>query len=120
MDADEFAAAARREQRHGTARLVLIDLATLAEAASALPSLEDFARERGLEDFVHAEQLEAFEAEHVSAGQRLGRRSRLVARQLEALGWLERLVAQPPWAGDAVGAWLAPALAGRLEAAGVK
>ena len=116
---DEFAAAARREHRHGTARLVLIDVATIAEDTPALPSLEAFARERGLEDFSHAEQLDAFEAEHGSAGQRLGRRGRLIARQLEALAWLEQLVAQPPRAGDAVAAWLAPSLADRLEAAGV-
>ena len=116
---DEFAAAARREHRHGTARLVLSDVAVLAGDVPVLPGLEDFAREHGLEDFSQAEQLDAFEAEHGSAGQRLGRRGRLIVRQLEALGWLERLVAQPPRAGDAVGAWLAPGLAERLEAAGI-
>jgi site-specific recombinase XerD len=116
---DEFAAAARREHRHGTARLVLIDVSTLADEAPALPGLEAYARERGIEDFSHAEQLQAYEAEFGGATQRQSRRGRLVAQQLEALRWLEQLVAQPPQAGDAVASWLAPQLAGHLEAAGI-
>ena len=47
---DEFAAAARREDRHGTARLVLIDVERLPDDAAALPSLQAFAEARGLED----------------------------------------------------------------------
>lgn len=42
----EFAAAARRESRPGTARLVLLDVARLGDPGPALPSLESFARER--------------------------------------------------------------------------
>ena len=38
-------------------------------------------------------------------------------RQLEALPWLESLVAQPPQAGDAVAAWLNPTLVGHLHRA---
>src|SRR5690349_21517295 len=56
----EFAAAARREAKPGTARLILID-PTLLLAASKLPTLEEFARERGMEDFSEAEQAEAYE-----------------------------------------------------------
>jgi len=116
---DAFSAAARREARFGTARLVLIDVDTLGADAPALPALEDFALERGLEDFSQAEQLEAYEAEFGKATQRQSRRGRIVAKQLEALRWLEGLVAQPPGPGDAVAAWLAPTIAHRLEAAGV-
>jgi site-specific recombinase XerD len=114
---DEFAAAARREHRPGTARLVLIDVATIPDVQAQPPSLEAFAAERGLEDFSHAEQLEAYEAEFGRASQRRSRRARLADKQLAALRWLEDLIAQPPRLGDGVAAWLHPALAERLHAA---
>lgn len=113
---DEFAAAARREDRFGTARLVVIDVSRFPEAA---PSLAAFATARGLEDFSEAEQIEAFEVEYGKASQRQSRRARLVAKQLKALRWLEALIAQPPRAGDAVASWLNPGVAARLEGAGV-
>lgn len=117
---DEFAASARRCQRHGAARLVLVDLASVTDAMPALPSLEDFVAERGLDDFAEAEQLAAYEAEHGKATRRGARRARLIGRQLETLRWLEGLVAEPPHADDEVGAWLHPDLAARLERAGLR
>ena len=96
-----------------------------------LPSLEEFARAQGLEDFSEADQIEAYEAAYPGAdsqgggGQGKGRsqpssrRARLIERQLEALRWLEELVAQEPRPGDSVAAWLAPSLAARLERAGL-
>ncbi len=114
----EFAAAARRHAKPGTARLVLFD-AGRVEDAPALPSLAAFAEERGLEDFSEAEQQLAF-VEAYGPGtdlERRSRRSRLIRRQLEALRWLERLVAQDPGADDRVGAWFEPTLATRLEKA---
>ncbi len=117
---DEFAAAARREQRPGTARLVLFDVARIPQAPEKeTPSVEAFAEERGLADFSEAEQIEAWQAEYGKASAREKRRAKLMEKQLSALRWLEDLVAQPPHGGDAVGAWLNPALAGRLEAAGI-
>lgn len=116
---DAFAAAARREAKFGTARLVLIDVSQLPEDQPKLPSLEEFAAARGLEDFSQAEQVEAFEEEYGKASQRQSRRSRLVAKQLEALRWLETLISQPPGPGDAVAAWLNPSIASRLEAADI-
>jgi site-specific recombinase XerD len=116
---DTFAAAARREARFGTARLVLIDVTQLPAEKPALPSLEAFAQSRGLEDFSQADQIEAFEAEYGTASQRQSRRARLVHKQLEALRWLEGLVSQPPGPGDSVCAWLNPNIALRLESAGI-
>ena len=43
---DEFAAAAKRQDRHGTARLVHIDVSEIADPSLALPSLESFAESR--------------------------------------------------------------------------
>ncbi|MBA3588416.1 phage integrase family protein [Methylibium sp.] len=116
---DEFAAAAKRQDRYGTARLVRIDATRIADPSLELPSLEAFAEAQGLEHERQAEQMAAYEAEYGRATQRLRRRARLVARQLEALRWLEGLVAQSPKAGDSVAAWLNPTLASHLEAADI-
>ena len=116
---EEFVAAAKREDRHGTARLVRIDASRIADSSLELPSLEAFAEAHGLEDERQADQIAAYEAEYGRATQRLRRRARLIARQLEALRWLEGLVAQAPKAGDSVAAWLNPTLASHLEAADI-
>lgn len=92
------------------------------EEAPALPSLATFAAERGLKEFSEAEQQEAF-IEAYGPGtddERRSRRARLIRRQLEALRWLERLVAQDPGADDHVSAWFEPALAARLDKARLK
>ncbi len=123
---DAFAAAARREQRPGTARLILLDPDRFPANAPALPTLEEFAAAQGLEDFSEAEQIEAYEAAHrqprpraAAAGASSSRRMRVIERQLEALRWLEGLIAQDPRPGDSVGAWLNPSVARRLESAGI-
>jgi hypothetical protein len=116
---EEFAAAAKREDRYGTARLVRIDATRIADPSLELPSLEAFAEAQGLEDERQADQMAAYEAAYGRATQRLRRRARLIARQLEALRWLQGLVAQSPKAGDSVAAWLNPTLASRLEAADI-
>ena len=114
----EFAAAARREAKPGTARLVLMDTALLKDKA-VLPTLEEFAVERGMEDFSADEQAEAYREEFGAPTRKSKRRTQLIDRQLEALRWLEDLVARAPRPADPVGVWLAPALAERIERAGV-
>lgn len=142
---DAFAAAARREERPGTARLILLDPRRLpshpgpdrqrrpepAKPSAATPTLAEFAAASGMEDFSEEEQIEAYKAaypaasrgpapvEARAAAQRLSRRARLIERQLEALRWLEELVAQDPKLSDGVDAWLSPGLAQRLEQAGL-
>ena len=115
----EFAAAAKRHDRHGTARLVRLDATKIADPAAELPTLDAFALSAGLEGYSQAEQIQGYEAAFGSATARQKRRGRLVSRQLEALNWLQGLVAQPPQAGDAVEAWLNPALAVHLHRAGI-
>jgi hypothetical protein len=114
----EFAAAARRHARPGTARLILVEADEVQEAPG-LPSLAAFAGERGLEGFPEREQQAAF-VEAYGPGtdaERRSRRARLIRRQLEALQWLERLVAQDPGPDDGVAAWFAPVIASRLQKA---
>lgn len=123
---DAFAAAAKRENKPGTARLLRLDPERFS-AAPAQPTLAEFALARGMEEFSEAEQVEAYEEAYPRAGKsgrRAGqggstptRRGRVIARQLEALQWLQDLVAQDPRPGDRVGAWLNPRLAGHLERA---
>ncbi|MBS0340423.1 MAG: hypothetical protein JSS56_07835 [Proteobacteria bacterium] len=129
---DTFAAAARREQRPGTARLIQLDPGRFAErAAPKLPSLEEFAVAQGLEDFSEDEQLEAYLAVHPEAARQgqggksasgggAGRRTRVIERQLEALRWLEHLVVHDPQPLDSVQAWLSPTLSERLQRSGIR
>lgn len=117
---EAFAAAAHRYSKPGTARLVLLDATRVADHAG-LPDLATFAAERGLDGFSQAEQLEAYQEAFGAAAttQKGSRRARLIARQLKALRWLEQLVAQEPGAEDEVAGWFSPAIAGRLERAGL-
>src|SRR5471032_752895 len=114
-----FSRAAAKEQRFGTARLLRLDAGRIGARELQLPSLEEFAQERGLEDEREADQIAAYEAEYGAANARQRKRAGLIERQLHALRWLEALVAQPPRAGDAVAAWFHPTLARRLEAADI-
>ncbi len=116
---DAFAAAARREHRYGTARLVVTDLDKLLPEASAAISLDDFIAQQNLDGFNQKEQLTAYEAAHGGAATRQVRRGKLVMKQLEALRWLEALAAQAPAAGDPIAAWLNPDLAGHIHQAGL-
>lgn len=125
---DAFAASARRHQRPGYARLILIDAQRVRDSTPTLPSLQEFALAQGLEDFSEAEQLEAYAAAY-PGGQggavmarrpdAATRRQHLIARQLEALQWLETLVAVEPRPADAVQAWIGGTSAAWLARAGI-
>lgn len=120
---DTFAAAAKRYARPGIGRLLAIDPQRVSDvsAMSALPTLEDFAAEAGLEDFSVEEQLVAYQERYGKATQRQSRRRRLIARQLEALEWLEQVIIDIETArpGDDLSRWLNPVLAKRLSQAGI-
>jgi hypothetical protein len=116
---DAFAAAARRHQRHGLARLIVLDLKKAPVERGALPTLAEFAKAQELENFAEAEQLDAYRARFGVALRRQGRRARLITRQLAALHWLEQLPRQHGAREDRLEQWLAPALATRLAAAGI-
>ena len=111
---DAFAAAARREHRFGTARLVVTDVNKLLPGATVEISLDEFIAEQQLDGFSQREQLAAYAAAQGGAITRQVRRGKLVVKQLEALRWLETLAAQAPAAGDALAAWLNPDLVRHL------
>lgn len=113
---DIFAAAAKRHARPGLGRLLAIDPQRVSDASATLPALEDFAAEAGLEDFSVEEQLAAYQERYGKATQRQSRRRRLIARQLEAIEWLERIATDVETASssDDLSRWLNPDLAKRL------
>lgn len=113
----ELAAAARREERPGTARLLHLDVQRLVASTPGLPSLAQFAEEAGLEDEREADQIEAYEAQYGRASARLRHQAKLLQRQLAALRWLEEIAARDPAPGDAIASWLRPELARFLGAA---
>ena len=113
---DAVRAVARRSQM---ADWRLVGLFVSLRSSIALPSLEEFAAERGLEDFSEAEVAEAY-AEAFPADPRARRRERLRERQRALLLSLERLAAEPASADDPIDAWLEPALAARLQALGLE
>ena len=116
---DAFAAAARREQKFGTARLVVANAAEIIAIDPKLPSLDEFVAQHDLDGFSQAEQLDAYQAHYSDTAVQQKRRVKFIAKQLEALKWLEALVAQPPGAGDPIASWLHPDLARHLQAAGL-
>ncbi|MEC4723719.1 phage integrase family protein [Noviherbaspirillum sp. CPCC 100848] len=117
---DEFAAAAKRHARPGTARLVGIDAQKSETRQAKIPTLEEFANDNDLADFSEAEQLEHFIARYGRQSTRQTRRSQLIAKQLAALDWLERLVVEPPKADDLIDAWLHPDLAAHLKSVDIR
>ncbi|MFC5510477.1 phage integrase family protein [Massilia jejuensis] len=119
---DAFAAAAHRHRRHALARLVRIDVSKVRDregASAAAQSLEDFAMERGLEDFSIEDQLAYYQEAYGNGTQKEKRSARLLRRQLDGIAWLEQVASEAPHPDDGVRAWLPFDLAVRLEGAGM-
>ena len=138
----EFARAARRHGRHALARLIVFDSAKLAPAVTpaivplpgtlvspingnpARPSFEAFCQ-RHAEFYTQKELRPAYEGAYgplegsETDRARSDRHSRLIARQLDALNWLEGVAAETPQAGHDLAAWLDPVMVKPLTAQGV-
>ncbi len=111
-----FAVASMRHRRPGTARLVMMDFTNSDLGNAGHPPLADFVAEKKLDGFSEAEQFGLYE-QHFGA--RTRRRARLVARQLDALNWLQQVAQDLPLPQDLIGNWLEPRLANRLATAGL-
>ncbi|WP_156516894.1 phage integrase family protein [Delftia sp. GW456-R20] len=119
---EEFASAATRLRKPGTARLWRLDLEKFSghrELSERQPTLEEFVAANNWEDFSEDEQLQAYIEVYGLSKPRKNGRERFIARQLQALTWLENQVAQEPKSEDAPSAWLSPALARKIEEAGI-
>ncbi|MBU67009.1 MAG: integrase [Cupriavidus sp.] len=118
----ELEAAALRASRPSIARRIKLDpkdFRKIGAPGAALPSLEEFAAEAGLDGFSEAEQLAAYQEKYGDTLKRESRRARLMKRQLDAIDWLEERYVQPVAPGDACRAWLTAPITDRLEAAGI-
>ncbi len=116
----EFVAAARKQARPGTARLLAIDVRQIPTIPTKLPDADARVAKDDFEDVSGSDVLRAYEQSPLSrAGDKLNRRVRLMDKQLEALTWLEQLIAQRPQPGDGCGAWFSDRLDRQLGAAGI-
>ncbi|UVA77140.1 site-specific integrase [Pandoraea commovens] len=128
---ERLIAGARRAQNHGAARLLAITPKQLAPdgqapAASVVapsrPSLEEFAEEHDPDGFYSQRELLELFAEHYPESKpdrRAERNERLRKRQIVALRALQALLAVEPAQHHHCAGWFHPALARRLEHAGV-
>ena len=116
---DVFAAAARRHGRPGTARLVLMELSAVNQAGPGQPNLAAFIHAENLENFSESEQLQFYQERYAASARSRSRQARLLARQLDALNWLQQTIAQSPQPGDPIANWIHPGLASHLARAGL-
>ena len=114
---NSFAVVSRQHGRPGLARLVLSGLPLRERKHSTETALDDFVVANALDGFSEAEQL-AFHAKQYGANS--PKRARLLARQLDAVNWLQKFASQPTPQRETIDGWLAPHLADRLAEAGIK
>lgn len=119
---DTLSQAALRHGRHGEARLLRLHLASGQEVKTpAFPSLDDFRAEHDPDGFYREEELVRLYLDTFpqARDKRTHQRRRLIDRQLEALVWIEQLLATDPVPADLVSAWFDKPVADRLVLAGI-
>jgi site-specific recombinase XerD len=118
---DSLRQAALRHVKHGEARLLRLRLTSASATESNLPSLEDFRAEHDPSGFYSEEELiaEYLAAYPAAQNRKASQRQRLLQRQLDALLWLEKLVATEPVPADLVSAWFDKSVAHRLIGGGI-
>ena len=108
-----FAVASKQHQRPGTARLMRL---AVAEQHVPALALADFVAASALDGFSEAEQFTLYEQQFGAQGRK---HARLVARQLEALNWLQRVMPDVDVQQEMIADWLERRLADRLAAVGL-
>lgn len=117
---DTVRQAALRNGRYGEARLLRVRLGQ-GETDSKIPDFEDYRAEVDPTGFyMESELLERYLSDHPQASNaNASRRQRLRQRQLDAVIWLEKLVATQPVPSDLVSAWFDKSVSDRLVLAGI-
>ncbi len=116
----EFVAAARKQARPGTARLLAIDVSQIPITPPRLPERVAVEETNVGEDPGGSGVLRAYDQSFYALGaDKRNPRARLMDKQLRALTWLEELMAQRPQPGDGCGAWFSDRLDRQLGAAGI-
>jgi len=119
---DTIRQAALRNGKHGEARLLRLSLANGTESAkSEIPTLKDFQSDRDPSGFYTEEELIRLflESYPQAADKKSRQRQKLIGRQIEALVWIENLLATDPVPEDLVSAWFDQIVANRLVLADV-
>ena len=121
---DELGAAARRTGDREAIRLLRLPKMLVPEPASSteILSLEDFREEADPSGvFDESELIALYETRYLSGdvSRKARRGARLHERRLAALKRLETLVAQAPSLDHAISGWVEPAVAARLQNAGL-
>jgi site-specific recombinase XerD len=114
---DTIRQAALRHGRHGEARLLRLPLSrSQPDVPVEIPALEDFQADRDPSGFYNEDELIRLflETYPQAADKKLRQRQKLIGRQIEALVWVEQLLATDPVPGDLVSAWFDGAVADRL------
>ena len=111
-----FAVVSKQHGRPNIARLVLSGLPIRDRNNSTATALNDFVVANSLDGFSEVEQL-AFHAQLYGANSH--KRDRLLARQLDAVNWLQQVASQPTPQRETIDGWLEPDLANRLAEAGI-
>jgi integrase len=101
-------------------RAIEVDIDSLAQMTPArLPTLEEFAFERGLDGEREVDQMKAYVEVYGPPDKKQALHALHLKHRLTALMHLERLAARRPHADDPLAAWLRPELTAPLEAVGV-
>ncbi len=120
---DTLRQAALRHGKHRAAHLIRLRVAIHAttDSSVATPSLEDFRAEFDPNGFyTEKELIQAYIEAHPKAIDSAGqKRQKLINRQLEALKWIEPLIAADPVREDWVVAWFDETISRRLVLAGL-
>ncbi|MEM5405885.1 phage integrase family protein [Paraburkholderia unamae] len=126
---DTLAVAARRMRDHDAAHLLRLKPGSIPAAElhgrDDTPSLEDYRARVDPDGFYgEAELLDLYRADFPPdssprVDRRIARNARLRTRQVAALARMERALAEEPAPGHPVDGWFEPAIAGRLQAAGL-
>lgn len=120
---DTLRQAALRHGKHREAHLIRLRIAIhgTTDTRAPAPSLEEFRAEFDPSGFYTEKELvQAYlEAHPQSVDTQAQKRQRLVNRQLEALKWIEPLIAADPVREDWVAAWFDETISTRLRLAGL-
>ncbi len=114
---DTIRQAALRHGRHGEARLLRLPLSrSHPDVPVEIPALEEFQADRDPSGFYNEDELIRLflETYPQAADKKSRQRQKLIGRQIEALVWVEQLLATDPVPGDLVSAWFDGAVADRL------
>ena len=119
---DDLRNLARAHGRPDIAVLLRRDPQAIAEPASDVPTLDQFAAQVPPDYYSQAELAELYESQfgRVRASSAPARRQRLRQRLVQAIQWLEQVGVRQPKVTDPIGSWLDERLARLLAAAGLR